>query len=304
MKKIICCFMSVMMLFGIAVIPASALSAEEVTRTADAENLIVSSLGKDSLDTALVQTVKKDMALMEEAYLGRNGFIDGMQVNDDGSVVYTYSVRDDLVGYFTVSKSAAGDLTVSSREGDLYNELTLTADGRTLLNGKNLYAEEPAVQEVSTQDQSIMRAGPISRYYKYTFTKSGWDVVTPSGFNRGSTSTGTYVSMSDFLKNMTSITLRDIFRSKYLRAMKNIITGIPDDVMSTVIDAACTTAELDRIRAENPNSKSINYKITIFSKNGNNTLYSEWLYAVKLYGNKECSGKPAISGAKKITEST
>ena len=163
MKKIICCFMSVMMLFGIAVIPASALSAEEVTRTADAENLIVSSLGKDSLDKALVQTVKKDMALMEEAYLGRNGFIDGMQVNDDGSVVYTYSVRDNLVGYFTVSSSAAGDLTVSSREGDLYNELTLTADGRTLLNGKNLYAEEPAVQEVSTQDQSIMRAGPISR---------------------------------------------------------------------------------------------------------------------------------------------
>lgn len=304
MKKIICCFMSVMLLLGIAVVPAYAANSEEIENTATAETLIVSSLGRDSLNKALVQAVKEDMELLEAVCLG--DVAKGMQINNNGTIVYSCPIDDNLTSYITVSESVAGDVTVTSLEGDLYNELTFTADGRILLNGKNLDAENALVQDVVAQDESIMRAGPISRYYAITLTKNstGTDVVTPTGFTKGSTSTGTYASLTEYLKDLTVITIKAYITQKYRSAFISIIKGIPSATMSSIIDEGLSVSDINKMKNDNPNSKNINYKATIYSKNGNDTLYAEYIYVIKVYGNANCTKTPAIVSVKKITEST
>lgn len=153
----------------------------------------------------------------------------------------------------------------------------------------------------------LPNAGVITTFSKYTayeLNTSKTDVKTPDGFTKGSTSTGTYVETEVVLGKMTAKAIRNLVKQRYISALISAIGAVPQGTMSSLIEEGFTDAEIQKIKEANPNSKNINYKITTYNKSGNNSLYSVHLYGIRLYGNASCTGIPAISMVKKVTEAT
>lgn len=166
---------------------------------------------------------------------------------------------------------------------------------------------EDSMQAVGGQDQVSPNAGAITRFSKYSpFTKNsaGTDIMTPSGFTRGTTQTGTYIATEVAIGKMTATAIRNIIKQRYLKAFISIIGSASEATMSALVEEGFTNSEINEFKKNNPDSTQINFKITTYNKSGNNSLYSEHLYSIRLYGNSSCTGIPAISVVKKVTEAT
>lgn len=178
--------------------------------------------------------------------------------------------------------------------------------GITALPAYAANVSEPSVQAVGDQDQIVPYAGVITRFSKVSFKRNdpGTDIITPDGFTRGTTQTGTYVATEKVLGQMTATAIRNVVKQRYLTALISVIGSIPQATMSALIEEGFTNAEIQKIKNANPDSNQINYKITTYNKSGNNSLYSEHRYSIRLYGNANCTGVPSIAVVKKVTEAT
>lgn len=166
--------------------------------------------------------------------------------------------------------------------------------------------ETASPQAIGPQDQIDPQAGVMTNFYKYEVYKNsaGTDVKTPTGYVRGATQTGTYVSTTDILEETGTEVLVDCFTRDYASAIANLIGTIPKITVSTLIEEGFSEAELQAVIDANPNSNKINYKITTYTKSGSNSVYSDHVYAIRLYGNAQCTGYFALAGVQKITQAT
>ena len=101
-----------------------------------AETLITTSLGEDSLTEDLVKTVAQDLAMLEKFSAASS--VEELVLNDDGTITYIAPIDGDLRDEMQVRKESNGDIVLDIQEGDVYNEMTYTASGKLLLNGKEM----------------------------------------------------------------------------------------------------------------------------------------------------------------------
>lgn len=106
--------------------------------TSQAETLITTSLGEDSLTEDLVKTVAQDLAMLEKFSAASS--VEKLVLNDDGTITYIAPIDGDLRDEMQVRKESNGDIVLDIQEGDVYNEMTYTASGKLLLNGKEMGA--------------------------------------------------------------------------------------------------------------------------------------------------------------------
>lgn len=166
---------------------------------------------------------------------------------------------------------------------------------------------EDSIQAVGGQDQVSPNAGAMTKFSKYlSFKKNsaGTDIMTPSGFTRGSTQTGTYIATEVAIGKMSVSAIKNIIKKRYLKAFISIIGSASEATMSALVEEGFTDSEINAFKKNHPDSTQINFKITTYNKSGNNSLYSEHLYSIRLYGDANCKGIPAISVVKKVTEAT
>lgn len=66
------------------------------------------------------------------------------------------------------------------------------------------------------------------------------------------------------------------------------------------------TSQMNALREAYPDAKKLNFKYYAYGKNGNDSLYSEFLYLFKIYGpdDKTFDGSFVYAGARKVIQST
>ena len=64
--------------------------------------------------------------------------VEELVLNDDGTITYIAPIDGDLRDEMQVRKESNGDIVLDIQEGDVYNEMTYTASGKLLLNGKEM----------------------------------------------------------------------------------------------------------------------------------------------------------------------
>lgn len=104
-----------------------------------AETLIITSLGEDSLTDDLVKTVAQDLAMIEKFSVVSS--VEELALNDDGTITYIAPIDETLQDEIQVRKESNGDIVLDIQEGDRYNELTYTTSGKLLLNGEEMDAQ-------------------------------------------------------------------------------------------------------------------------------------------------------------------
>lgn len=100
---------------------------------AQAKNFVADVTGESSPDWTLVETVRKDFALMDK--IGSSGDVEDMRVSEDGTITYIVPIGDGLEDEIIIYKDADGNIVEEIQEGDLYNKMILTPSGELFLNG-------------------------------------------------------------------------------------------------------------------------------------------------------------------------
>ena len=67
-----------------------------------------------------------------------------------------------------------------------------------------------------------------------------------------------------------------------------------------------STNQMNALREAYPNAKSLKFKYYLYGKNGNDSLYSEFLYLFKIYGPNDNTfdGPYVYAGARKVIQAT
>ncbi len=101
-----------------------------------AKEFVAAATGEQAPDWTLVQTVRRDFALMDK--IGFSGGVEDMRINEDGTITYIDPIGDGLQDEITIRKEPNGNIVEEIREGDLYNEMVLTPSGELFLDGKKV----------------------------------------------------------------------------------------------------------------------------------------------------------------------
>lgn len=304
LKQILSVFLAVVMVGSLCTIGAYAANAEQIQADANAQRLIVDSLGKDQLNNTTVQTVSHDLKLLKKAALDKLVEIDS--VNSNGSVTYAIPYESiNSIDYITVEEDSSGNIVLDITDGTRHNEVIYATDGRILLDGYALRFEDSSTPISTQTDPGITpKAGAYTRIYGTNAVLDNHGKPTaPSGYNYVSSFSGPNISLGQQIASLTTA------------ALITCITNAAAPLLTKVINSLLTLSD-----AKTALSAALNYKknsialiadqcggksavsvaVTEYAKQGNNTIYSAWHYNVTLG-----MGTYAIyTGAMKVRQST
>ena len=313
MKRILAIMLSLIMSLNLVVIGCYAANEEDIARAADAKTLIASydaPINNTLSNRELMNSVCDDLSLLEVAHL--DTFVEIDSVDAAGNVTYQIPIDDNTADTVTVTSNSTGDVIVNIQEGTISNELVYAADGSIYLDGAPAFTIED-VEDISsvcseTSDSSeidptsVFRAGPITKFVAVKYTKSN----IPSTFIYKSGVTGKSVSFSASLATMAVGTFISLFVSASVGVAVTAL-GVATAIASSALTEALNirTTEITAFKTAAPNAKNVYYKLYTYGKQGNNTLYSEYLYLFEIHKSATFDdSSPLYAASKKITEST
>lgn len=307
LKKVVCICLSSLILVGTMSVSALAANEGTIQNRAKAQQLIIDSQGKDSVSTELVSEVAAGLELLEDVYM--DALVDAVQLNEDGTVSYLNKAGDGAVDYISVKETAGGDIVLNIREGDLQNELVYTADGKHTVDGFEVTSAVSSKAEATPKAGAIMRAGVRSQVVAITLSanSSGTGLVMPTGFSASGTQNNySGISAGKKLAELTRGAIIDVCKEKYAKAICEVLFGMSEVNTKAILATAFNNRkeDFDKLKENYPNSTNLSMTSIIHSKTGNDSLYSEFIYEFKVYGNSTHSGTPALAAAKKTIEAT
>lgn len=283
--------------------------SEEIENKSNALTIIDKYTNNEVLKQRLEKTVSSDLDLLKKVNL--YGDVEIFDVNNKGDVVYKYEINEEITDYINVSENDGGDIVLNVREGELENELIYKGDGRIILDGHEveiLYDN----QELS-KDTAIavpMRAGGRVSTYPMTLplNSSKTDQVIPTNFKHVPSSdyTSPTLTLGSTLGSIAVSVLISVVVAAVSGGLAAVIAGVTSAVVGGLVSQAYSLVD-ERIlilKSTYPNEKYVRFTSRTYAKNGNDSIYSEWIYSFALYGNSACRGVPAFAAAKKILQTT
>lgn len=306
MKKIISAFLTAVLLFGMITVPALA-GQEKIEKNTIAQQLIVDFLGWNQVQEELICTVSQDLELLK--VVGLDALVKIDKVDNDGSVTYKIQFEDSgVVDYLKVEKDAEENIVLRVRENELQNELIYTSNKKIYLDGYEVENQENiSLAAIGAGGNADIMAGAKTTVLAINLP-NGRSSVSTNVYERATSldGVGPVLSLGQQIGQLAVSVLISLISAKLTGQAVLTIGGVGSAILSSVLQDALNMVpqRVQQVRNENPTSSSMSYKLYGFRMIGNNSLYSEFIYAYNLYLNATCDGTPIYIGVKKIIEAT
>ena len=304
LKQILSMSLAIVMVGSLCTIGAYATNAEQIQVDANAQHLIVDSLGKDQLNNTTVQTVSHDLKLLEKASLAE--FVQIDTINSNGSVTYAIPYESvNTVEYITIKEDAIGNTVLDITDGAHHNKLVFTTDGRIVLDGYEIKFEDTSTP-IRIQDSANIepKAGAYTKFYGCNATLDNrGKPTTPSGYYYVTSYSGKNISLGQQIASLSItafLSIAGTVAARYVSAEINSLSSIGD--AKSALDAAFQYKKnaIALVADDCGGASAISVGVTEYAKQGNNTIYSAWKYNVTLG-----MGTYAIyTGSMKVRQST
>lgn len=201
---------------------------------------------------------------------------------ENGDTVYTFSLYDDIKSEIVVEEQSNHDVVLDITEGNKHDELTLTHDGRVLLDGNEV------TFDVSTENNGdISLYGSLSDTW-YTGTNPCPSKTWVYQYNTNKAS----ISASKKIENCTTAVIIGLI-SMALSPVGTVFAGVYS-IAASVIAAATGT-----------DSKYMSAKVaTYYPKGGRNIGNNRWVekHVGKFYPKKNYKGTATTKTRYEITQ--
>lgn len=281
LKQILSVFLAVVMVGSLCTIGAYAANAEQIQADANAQRLIVDSLGKDQLNNTTVQTVSHDLTLLEKASIADLVEID--TINADGSITYAIPYESiNSVEYVSIKEDSAGNTVLDITDGTRHNELILTTDGRIILDGYEIKYENSSTPiRTQTAPEITPKAGAYTRVFGTDPVLDGQGKPTkPSGYNLVASYYGPNISLGQQIASIAKTALVTIIKNAIFPHVVNVVKNCTKAVLEAALNYKKNT--LAAIADQCGGASAISVGVSEYAKQGNNTIYSAWYYSVSL----------------------
>lgn len=303
LKKSIAMLLTLSLCFSLASV---AFAAETTKISAEAQTLVSRFDGDVKKDRALLRQVSNDLDRYPLTSLSNHVEIDSVDVN--GTATYKIEYREvGITDYITIEEDGDGNTVIDITEGDKHNVVVLTTDGRTLLDGFEVTVGNSTTSATVQQTPGLVRplAGQYHRVFGVQPSLSSQGLpVRPNGFHATGTSYyGPNISLGQQIASIsTSALIIAIVGAAGTLIAGAIHTLIVLAHAEEMIRGALTfrKSQLALIANQCGGADALSVRVTEYAKDGNDSLYSEWYYAVTLY----MAGGTHYSAAKKTSEAT
>lgn len=306
MKRTLATLLAFIITINLIAVDCYAANEESIDRMATAESLVTAyeNMASDTIsDSDLCLSVYDDLSLLEVAHLDK--LVEISKIDEAGNIIYQASFGEGIINDISVSSNNAGDVILNIREGSLSNELVYASNGSIYVDGVFAFSMKNAssVTYTGTESDSLARAGARTNLFAISLPEGNKSV--PSIFKQVSSTIGTQVSLG---KKLALLTAGVIISLTVSAALGTAVTamGVASVIVSTVLTEALTlvTSDIIKLKTAYPNSDKMSYRMYTYARNGNNSLYSEFIYSFYLYGTSDCTGTVVYAGAKKVLEAT
>lgn len=284
-----------------------AISKDDIQNTASVENIIKDFYCEEFSHQDIINTVSSDLQLLQAVHL--DSLVTLYSISSEGKALYEIKISDRITDYVSITKDRDGNILLSVDEGSIHNDVVYTPDGTIYVDGNLItYNVEKETASTANDPTIVPKAGAITKYsvYNWKFDKNG-NVIIPSGFSQKDSGTGT-VNLSGNLASIAISVLISCIVNGLLGGVRGLVSGVASSVVSAVLSEALSmnTSQMNALREAYPDAKKLNFKYYAYGKNGNDSLYSEFLYLFKIYGpdDKTFDGSFVYAGARKVIQST
>ncbi len=260
------------------------------------------------MQRALVETVACDLDLLEKANL--KNAVSISEVKEDGSVTYEVPFEGSgIVDYIQVAEDSAGNVVLNIREGTKENELIYMTDGRVILDDYEVTMDTPDVSNLAAST-SLPVVAPRAGAYTRTFgislphgTSSIGSMYTYKDNYQGPT-----LSLGQAIGSIALSVLISVVTAKFKAALSVAIGSLTQSLAAAIITDSLSFSDqnLALLATTYSSSDAVGLRAYEYALRGNDSLYSEWIYAIDLIPKvgPGQAGSPHHFGAKKITQAT
>lgn len=304
MKKRLIALLMTLCIAVTLVVPVGAVEFEEnLSRRAEAESMIDEWNDQYEYSTSDLIKVSYQKNLLNSVNFYHFSI---ENIDDSGNILYKKEYADiGVTDYFSVSCDNNGNITVKVKENEKENTLIYNTDGSILLDGIKVEVIEP---EMHTDKIKLSENNPSPKagvMTTVTYCASG---NVPSGFystNRGYS--GAVIGLGTQLKNIAVSVLTSLVGTAVggKAAFKEYV-GFYGIALATAITAAydLVNNSIVYLCQSYPDVEFLSLTALEYAKNGNDSLYSEFFYKLKLYPGQYNTGTPVSAGIKKIRQAT
>lgn len=292
-KRALSALLSTAIVFSLCTTGAYAINAEHIHLEADAQQLIIDSLGENYLNTATTQKVSNDLEMFEKASLA--DWVEISSVDTSGNITYKIPYVG-VTSYINISKEESGDIVLNITEGNKHDNLIYKSDGQIILNGhtvtvQNVNSTTMAKNETPLINPAIpsieTRAGVYTRMFAVDPVLDGrGKPTTPSGFTyTGCSYSGKNVSFGEQIASLTTSAIISCIISAVAPLLPTIfIVAFELDDARTLLQLALNAKEtqLQLIIDSYGGATAATVGISEYAKQNNNSLHSEWYYSISL----------------------